>query len=256
VRQTGLLTYEAVVVFDEEKARDISVEIEAEGERQFLHLTQQYVTRKDGGEMVSDDGSVRVRFEKNGVYQTLFGRVVADSAEVDERMVGPAFRVMPEDVAFERAELAFVYPVDHPDVGKLGIYGWNDKQGWVFVDMGRDSVLGAVTGEVKHFGLFAMLIDNVPPEITEVVPKDGAAVVERQPKVFATVRDVSSGIWREEDIAMRIDGQALIVEYDPEEDLIFAIPRKPLSSGKHQLEVMVRDICGNESRSRSAFQVK
>jgi len=255
MRQTGLRTYEAVVVFDEKKARDISVQIEAEGERQFLYLTQQSVTRKDGGEVVSDDGLVHVRFEKDGVYQTLFGRVVADSTVADERIVGSAFRIMPEDVAFERAELAFVYPVDHPDADKLGIYEWNDKKGWVFVDMGRDSVLGAITGEVKHFGLFAMLIDNVPPEIAEVVPKDGA-VVERQPKVSATVSDVSSGIWREEDIVMRIDGQALIVEYDPEEDLIFAIPRKPLSSGTHQLEVMVRDICGNESRIRSVFQVK
>ena len=255
VRQTGLRTFEAVVVFDEKKERDISVEVNAEGERQFLYLVQQKVTRKDGGEVVSDEGSVQVRFEKNGVYQTLFGRVVVDSSVKDERLVGLAIRIMPEDVAFERAELAFVYPQDHPDVDKLGIYEWDDKEGWVFVDMGRDSVLGAVTGEVKHFGLFAMLVDNVPPEITEVVPADGAAIA-RQPKVMATVKDVSSGIWREEDIEMRIDGQALIVEYDPEEDLIFAVPRKPLSSGMHQLEVMVRDICGNESRSKRAFRVK
>jgi hypothetical protein len=256
VRQTGLRTYEVVVAFDEEKGRDISVEVEAEEVRQSLYLTQQRVTRKEGGEVFSDDGSVRVRFEKNGVYQTLFGRVVADSAAADERMVGPAFRIMPEDVALERAELAFVYPKDYAEVDKLGIYEWNDKKGWVFVDMGRDSVLGAVTGEVKHFGLFAMLIDNVPPQITKVIPADGAAVTVRQPKVVASVKDASSGIWREEDIVMRIDGRALIVEYDPEEDLIFATPRKPLSSGMHQFEVVVRDICGNEARSRSSFRVK
>ena len=55
---------------------------------------------------------------------------------------------------------------------------------------------------------------------------------------------------------MRIDGKALIVEYDPEENRIFARPRKPLTPGSHKLEVIVRDICGNESRRTTAFRIK
>ncbi len=255
VRQTGLQTYEVVFAFDKTRADDIDVQIEATGQMQQVRIIQQTVTA-DGGEMRSDDGFVRARFEKGGVYEPLFGRIVPDSPISDARIVGSAYRIMPEDVAFHEAELAFVYPRDHREIEKLGIYEWNQKKGWVFVDMGRDSTRGVVTGKVKHFGLFALLSDDVPPEISKVIPAHGAVLAERQPAIVAYVKDVSSGIWREEDIAMKIDGEALIVEYDPEEDRLFARPRKPLTSGPHRLEVVVRDICGNESRRTTAFKIK
>lgn len=92
------------------------------------------------------------------------------------------------------------------------------------------------------------MIDDVPPEILEFHPANHHVVRERQPKIWAKVRDVSSGIWREEDYEMRIDGQKLIVEYDPEEDMMFAQPSIPLTVGTHQVEMIVRDICGNETR--------
>ena len=126
----------------------------------------------------------------------------------------------------------------------------------MFVDMGRDSVLGAVTGEAKHLGLFAMLVDNVPPEIVKVEPANGTSVSTRQPKVVANVKDVSSGIWREEDIVMKVDGQALIVEYDPEEDLIFATPRKPLSSGVHKLEMFTASLVGGPGKSTTSVHIQ
>ncbi|MBT4140813.1 MAG: hypothetical protein HOE48_23070, partial [Candidatus Latescibacteria bacterium] len=101
-----------------------------------------------------------------------------------------------------------------------------------------------------------LLIDDVPPQIRGLRPAQNQVVSERQPKVLATIRDVSSGIWREEDIEIRLNGKKLIVEFDPEEDLIFAKPRKPLAVGRHQVEVVVRDICGNEARQIHAFVIK
>ena len=55
-------------------------------------------------------------------------------------------------------------------------------------------------------------------------------------------------IWVGLALSCKFDGKKLIVEYDPEEDLIFAQPRLPLAVGTHQVEVVVRDICGNETR--------
>jgi len=181
---------------------------------------------------------------------------MVDSSMADARMVGRAYRLMPDDVAFEKAEVILRYPEGVTDTSKVGIYTWDIKKGWVFVDIGRDSGMYAVNGEVKHLGVFALLVDDVPPEIVELRPGNGQAILDRQPKVLAMIHDVSSGIWREEDIEMRIDGNALIVEYDPEEDLIFATPRKPLAVGAHQIEVVVRDICGNEARQVHSFVVE
>ena len=255
VQQTSLQTYQTVIPFDEKHANDINVQIETNGQTQNLRITQQTVTQ-NGGEIRSDGGLVRVKFEKAGVYETLFGRIVSESQIKDKRMVGSAFRIMPGDVAFKEAEIAFLYPRDHPNVDKLGIYKWNGKNSWTFVDMGRDSTQGTITGNVRNFGVFALLIDNVPPRISGVTPANGAVLAERQPRVAASVWDISSGIWRDEDMVMRIDGKALIVEYDPEENRIFARPRKPLTPGSHKLEVIVRDICGNESRRTTAFRIK
>ena len=253
VQQTGLKTYQIVIPFDEKHADDIDVQIETTGQTQKLRIIQQTVTQ-DGGEMRSDDGLVRVRFEKAGVYETLYGRIVSESQIKDKRMVGTAFRIMPGDVAIKGAEIAFIYPPDHPNIDKLGIYKWNGRNSWTFVDKGRDS--STITGNVRNFGVFALLADTVPPRISGVTPANGTVIADRQPRVAASVWDASSGIWREEDMVMRIDGKALIVEYDPEENRIFAKPRKPLTPGSHKLEVVVRDICGNESRRTTAFRIQ
>ena len=256
IKQTGLLTYEAIVNFDPRVRGDLVIEAQSDRTIVSVRIRQQPISKRQGGTIVSDDELAMVRFESDGVYETLFGRVMVDSSMADARMVGRAYRLMPDDVAFEKAEVILRYPEGVTDTSKVGIYTWDIKKGWVFVDIGRDSGMYAVNGEVKHLGVFALLVDDVPPEIVELRPGNGQAILDRQPKVLAMIHDVSSGIWREEDIEMRIDGNALIVEYDPEEDLIFATPRKPLAVGAHQIEVVVRDICGNEARQVHSFVVE
>jgi hypothetical protein len=248
VRQTGLMTYEAVVAFDVRAEKGIVFEVQGDGKTTSVVLKQTPITPSGGGVLVSDDHMAIVRFERDGVYETLFGHVVADTAMADARMVGMAYRMMPDDVAFEKAEVILKYPQGVADTSKIGLYAWDVSKGWIFVDIGRDTDMYAVNGEVKHLGIFALLIDDVPPEILEFHPANHHVVRERQPKIWAKVRDVSSGIWREEDYEMRIDGQKLIVEYDPEEDMMFAQPSIPLTVGTHQVEMIVRDICGNETR--------
>lgn len=248
VKQTGLLTYEAVVNFDIRAENDIVFEAQSDGATTSVVLRQTPITNSQGGVLASNDSMAIVRFERDGVYETLFGRVVADSSMIDARMVGRAYRMMPDDVAFEKAEVILQYPQGVVDTSKVGIYAWDVNKGWTFVDIGRDTDIYGVNGEVTHLGVFALLVDDVPPEILEFQPANQEVISDRQPNMLVKVRDVSSGIWREEDIEMRIDGKKLIVEYDPEEDLLFARPRMPLAVGSHQIEVVVRDICGNEAR--------
>ena len=248
VKQTGLLTYEAVVEFDVRAEKDIVFEVQSDEEIASVVLGQTPITKNQGGVLVSDDDMALVRFERDGVYETLFGRVVSDSSMADVRRVGLAYRMMPDDVAFEKAEVILKYPQGVVDTSKVGIYTWDTSKGWVFVDIGRDTDIYGVNGEVKHLGVFALLVDDVPPEILDFQPANNQVIHERQPKILAKIRDVSSGIWREEDYEMWMDGKKLIVEYDPEEDIMFAQPRLPLTVGTHQIEVVVRDICGNEAR--------
>lgn len=258
VRQTDVMQYEVNVPFEMRLSGDVLAQIQADGYSTSVLVKQQTIGKTQGGEIVSPDGLARVRFESDGVYEPLFGHIAVANEERfrDERMIGRVYHFKPDDVAFEKAEVILHYPEGVTDTSKVGIYEWDDRKGWVFVDIGRDSGLYAVNGEVKNLGIFALLIDDVPPEIAGLRPGNNQVIAERQPKILATIRDASSGIWREEDIDVRLDGQTLIVEYDPEEDLIFATPRQPLSVGTHTLEVIIRDICGNEARQVQSFVVE
>ena len=55
--------------------------------------------------------------------------------------------------------------------------------------------------------------------------------------------------------AVELDGEQLIVEYDPEAGEIRAKPFNELKKGKHQWVVRVRDMSGNQREVRSVFDV-
>ncbi len=255
LRQVDLSTYEGIVPFDLSASEDVVVTGMVDGVEQQVTLVQQVVTPKEGGVFGSRDGAVQVRFAEGGVYDTFVGRVERDDGIRDVRMIGSAYEIMPQDVAFEKATLAFVYPESFAHSDKLGIY---ERRGtrWIFVDKGKNPVKPVVTGEVKHLGVYALMVDLTPPEIVQIVPKKGQTISERRPVVVVTVRDAMSGIWREEDYEIFLNDVRLIVEYDPEENRMIAQPRQALSPDTHRLNIRVRDICGNEVRQTSNFVVK
>jgi hypothetical protein len=87
-------------------------------------------------------------------------------------------------------------------------------------------------------------------------PGHGTTTEERQPLLRARVDDIGSGIGREEDLGLSLDGQRLIAEYDPEAGTLSARPEAPLAPGPHWWEVEVRDQSGNQARARAEFALR
>ena len=256
VRQVAPLTFEAVLRFDPDASGGVTLAVN--GQR-ALTLTQQTVTREAGGVIRSDDGMAEARFEPGRVYTPLFARAepVRAEARPDLPLVGNAYRFTPDDVPFDgKASLTLRVPPGFDRPRRLGLYRRTDSGPWRFVDNRVDAEAGAVSGEVGAFSTFGLLLDETPPVIADLNPVDGSKGVDRQPLLSAVIRDAGSGIWREEDIALTLDGKRLMAVYDPDGELVAARPRKPLRPGKHRLEVTVRDICGNEARASSAFVVR
>jgi len=54
---------------------------------------------------------------------------------------------------------------------------------------------------------------------------------------------------------MKLDEDKLISVYDPEAHTVSYQEKRPLSKGRHVLEVVVRDACGNQARGKSTFSV-
>ena len=64
-----------------------------------------------------------------------------------------------------------------------------------------------------------------------------------------------SGIVREEDIEVTIDGVWVPAEYDYETEKLSYRVRRPLKYGKHTLVVSATDACGNRTVRRSVFTI-
>ncbi|MCZ6631773.1 MAG: M23 family metallopeptidase [bacterium] len=256
VRQIELKRYEAVVRFDKAWSGEIAVSVSAVNPsgalgHQSLVLVQQRVDPTQGGVIRSEDGLATARFDRDGVYQTLFGRV----EKTDATDVLQVYQFMPNDVAFQSAEIALGYPETFDRPEKLGVYR-KKKEKWEFLDNRLDRDGRTLSAKVKHFSTYALLLDEVPPVVRGLVPRSGGTVQERRPQLMATIRDSISGIGRETDISMTLDGKTMIFEYDPEEDRIVSRPKNPLGSGQHVLRVVVKDMCGNETVRESLFGVR
>ncbi len=259
VRQEGRRVYSCLLPFrpDARGAAKISlVAVGTDGTPGFRAVTvpQQRVSL-DGGRVTSADGMAEARFEAGEVYEPIYGcaQPVSVTTRSDLPPVGLAYRFSPGSISFRgRVNVALRYAgrVKAPD--RLGVYEYGIDSTWAFVGKVLDKEGGAVSAEVKHFSTFALLLDETPPFIGDLQPAEGDRAA-RQPRMAATVLDSGSGIAREEDIQMLLDGRRLIVEYDPEEDLIVALQDGPLEPGAHRMEVVVRDACGNASRAVSSF---
>jgi hypothetical protein len=251
--------YECVVPFEAVGEGPVQVAVEAVGVDgvpafRTLVLARQRVP-PEGGAVVSPDGMARAVFDSGKVYTTLFGRALPEAAatSVDLPVAGLAYRFSPDNVPFNgRAKLVMRHPIGHGRPELLGIYELKADSVWAFLGNEPDPEGGAVSAEVPYFSTYALLLDAVPPRVENVKPADGERV-RGSFEISASVSDIGSGIVRDEDLEIRLDGLRLIVEYDPEEERITALPDVAPAVGEHRLEVVARDACGNTTRKAVRF---
>lgn len=263
VIQRSLYGYETVVRFDPDVAGEVmavlsAVDRKGNAGRSVVHLVRTPV-RRSGGVVRSSDGKAVARFDADDVYGPFFGRISAAPGKGSKRltMVGTCYRFGPEDVPFRRkVEIVLRYPADFSRPERLGIYRLTGDGAWVFV--GNRAVRGrhAVAADVSSFSTYALLLDETPPRVSIRRPEPRAKISDRRPVLVAAIGDRDSGIRREEDILMHLDGKRLISQYDPEKGQVKARPRQPLPAGIHKLEVMVTDACGNRARAVRTFTVR
>jgi hypothetical protein len=102
---------------------------------------------------------------------------------------------------------------------------------------------------------FTFAADSLPPVVRRLRPSEGA-VVGRRPVVTAHVDDDLSGVGDDSLISVRLDGEWLLPEYDPETHRLSARPFVPLKPGSHRLDLEVQDWAGNVTRMSRTFRVK
>jgi hypothetical protein len=103
-----------------------------------------------------------------------------------------------------------------------------------------------LSASVREFGTFYLSMDIAPPVIKPLqINKNG---------YFAfSISDNLSGI---KDYDFYIDGTWVLLDYESKSALVYGRVPAPLSSGTHEIRMLVRDQCGNEREFMKTITVK
>lgn len=124
-----------------------------------------------------------------------------------------------------------------------------DKEGKVSAAVGGQWANGWITASVKAFGAYTVLLDTVPPTITNA---DLRADMRGRKGFILKVADDLSGIQR---WTASLNGQWMLMEYDPKtKALSHTFDARTKAPGSKELVVEVTDERGNTSRFRMRFE--
>ena len=255
VRQVGRRRYLASVPLDAQNAERSVVVIQLGDRRRRIELMQ--VAIRPGEERLLDlaDGNVQLNFPPQSVYELFFPQIDLFEPEVPQglEIVSVGYALGPAVQFDKRVGVRLRYDGGESPEQRVGLYEEVEAGRWALAGSERDGEW--VEARLRTLGRFALLADVVAPRVELLQPKKNAKLKDRRPLLRARVADLQSGIGREEDISLELDGQLLIVEYDPEAEEIRAQPTDALAVGQHEWTVRVRDMGGNERVRKSAFRV-
>ena len=142
-----------------------------------------------------------------------------------------------------------------PEEGHWAIFKTNGLNSVSFVGGQLDTGRSIFTTKTDPFGKFVIACDTIPPVLDIQSPADGKEY-QTNPAIRFFVTDKFSGVGSGENVSLLIDGEFVLPEWDPEDDLIFARIDQPLAKGNHVLSISVKDLSDNMVRKAIYFIIK
>jgi hypothetical protein len=104
-------------------------------------------------------------------------------------------------------------------------------------------------------GEFAFLTDSKPPTISGVFPANGVTIRNARPLITCKVSDNLSGISRESQLGMFIDGKWAPADYDITTGIFSYQVNQPLKVGEHEATIKIIDNQGNVASVTTKFKI-
>lgn len=257
-RQVGPWSYRAVVPLPGPDVHPVRASITARdgrghSVRRDLALSGQRLRPGRRATLSYLEDRVRLEVSAGSAYRTLApqARRLTPEASRGLRATGLGCRLGPADAAFDEPVRLWLRVPEGVPVEGLAVYSDNGRGRWAFRGSDREEGGRYLAATVRSLGSFALMIDETPPVISGVRPSAGSTVAS--PRFSARVEDEGSGIGREKDVVLDLDGVRLVSEYDPEARRVTAEPDGPLAAGPHTLVITVRDRAANETRQEVTF---
>ena len=208
------------------------------------------VLKNSNGIITSIDREFMVFVNKGDLYEDLYTRVMKIKEEIPEgqRLLRGAYMVEPLGAVFQKdVEVAFLYPVTLSK--KVGIYK-KKKDTWEYLGGEYDKSKKSILAKTSHLGVFALLEDNIPPDISDFqIVKEGSLIK----KISFKVKDIGSG-FKIADIHIRLDDIPHIPVYAPYQDEVsYLLFGKMIEQGGHTAEIKIKDRAGNKSSLSVSF---
>lgn len=192
---------------------------------------------------------IDLRFPAYCFYDDVYFRYASDAGPED--LYSDIFQLHDGSVPVHSAYEIFVTPDRVPEglADRLCLVGIEENGSYTFA--GGGFVDGKVTGTLRSFGKYAVGIDTVPPEIRPLNLYNGKDV-SSQPGIRFRVSDDLSGI---SSYSGFINGQWVLFEYDPKNELLFHEfdGRVPFSEKNNEIEIVLTDAKGNKATYHTTF---
>ena len=219
-----------------------------------------HISNEKGGTLVSKDGNFIAQFDDRSLYIDYFGDVeLSDDAKYfsgSDEILTPVYNISPTYQPMKEVVKVLVrYPKSEMPKDKLGIYYYDSKKGWVYLNSEHDSSMQVMSTEVLSLESFAVLGDNVPPTIKSVTPLNNSIVNGREVEISAKIKDLLSGIQDENAITIELDGEKTIFEWHPASNTATYKSYRRLSKGKHTFTVSAIDNANNSRSVTRTFTV-
>lgn len=219
-----------------------------------------HISNREGGTLVSKDGNFIAKFDDRSLYIDYFGDVeLSDDAKYfsgNDEILTPVYNISPTYQPMKEVVKVLVrYPKSDLSKEKLGIYYYDSKKGWVYLNSEHDSSMHVMSTEVLSLESFAVLGDNVPPTIKSVMPPNNSIVNSRGLEISAKIKDLLSGIQDENAITIELDGEQKIFEWHPASNTATFKSYQRLKKGKHSFRISAVDNAKNSTSITSTFMV-
>jgi hypothetical protein len=201
----------------------------------------------------ADFGDVQLRSRDSQAYGMLALRVrrALPVTPHDELVpVSDVFEVWPPEAILDggvQLSMNLNAAVDSP--GTLLIYRQTPKR---WEALGRDDHEGQIGALTSQLGTFAVMNDQVEPKIRLFEPADLGAIASRRPEIRLGATDGGSGI---DTFNATFGDRWLLMEYDPEQDLLTWERDEDLPAGEETLVVEVTDRAGNLARRQVTLRI-
>ncbi len=213
--------------------------------KENLHL---FNIPTSGGTMISEDEIFKIRFPSDGLYEPVSCTIEQKYSAKHEKQ----YTVVPDIPLKRSAKIQMkIAAFDSLVSNQMGIYSVNGNGNFYFAgNMLKDGWLSA---NVNSLSTYQIMQDSVAPEILWIFPVSGTRLLNRKLTLQFCFKDTLSGIRGEENYQYFLDGHPLIVAFDPDKDTGTCLLWEPLSYGRHEFLIRVKDRAGNVNEEKGFF---